>query len=421
MAWRRAAGHDTLPVMRLIHTADWHIGQELHGFSRRTEHEAFLDWLARQCCALAPDALLIAGDVFHHANPTNEAMDLFARFTERVLVASPALKIVAVAGNHDSPARFDALRPLVRAGVHLIGAVPRRGEAIDTAAMIVRAGDGAILAVPYLRLSDLPRGAPDDSPADRVRAFYESAWVSARAVVGASPCVVSGHLTVMGADESDSERPILIGGEHAVAPSIFPPDAAYVALGHLHRAQAFDGGRIRYAGSPFPLSAAERSYKHRVVLVDVTAGGAITTADLMVPRTVEHLRVPADGAVAPKDALALLAQTAAGLGLDASTPVEQRPFVEVQLRLAAPQPMVASQLAHDAAQSRLPVRIVRVNIAYDAGGTAAVAAGGTEAGLTAAPTPELLFAGAFALAHGGQSPSAAHMAAFRHACEGIET
>ena len=107
--------------MRIIHTADWHIGQELLGFSRRYEHECFLNWLIEQCRQHRPDALLIAGDVFHHANPSSEALELFSRFTERALAVLPSLLILAVAGNHDFPTRFDALVPIVRTGVRLLG------------------------------------------------------------------------------------------------------------------------------------------------------------------------------------------------------------------------------------------------------------------------------------------------------------
>ena len=404
--------------MRLIHTADWHIGQELHGFSRRYEHEAFLDWLYGQCRTLAPDALLIAGDVFHHANPANDAIEVFARFTERVLLAMPGLKIVAVAGNHDSPARFDALRPIVRTGVHLIGAVPRLGEDYDIARMLVGAGDGAILAVPYLRLSDLQRGLPEDSPADRVRAFYGACWAQAGRFLRGAPCVVTGHLHVTGGVESESERPILVGGEHAVPVDIFPADAAYVALGHLHCAQSFAGGRIQYSGSPLPLSAAERTYKHQIVLLDVAKDGQTKATGIPVPRAVPHLRVPEKGAVEPAQALDLLEWTADELELPGGLPVEQRPFVEVHLKLAAPMPMAASQLAQDLARSKLPLRLVKVCVDLD--GASDLAREAAARATNSKPTPSALFAQAFAMTHGGVEPGEPHRAAFLEACEGID-
>jgi DNA repair protein SbcD/Mre11 len=403
--------------MRIIHTADWHIGQELHGFSRRFEHEAFLDWLHGQCVTLAPDALLIAGDVFHHANPTNDAIEIFARFTERVLQGMPALKIVAVAGNHDSPARFDALCPLVRAGVHLIGAVPRLGEAYDVARMIVEAGDGAILAVPYLRLSDLPRGALDDSPADKVREFYAACWAQAARILRGRPCVMTGHLHVAGGAECDSERPILVGGEHAVAADIFPAGASYVALGHLHCAQSFDGGRVQYSGSPLPLSATERGYQHQVVLLDIGTTGEVVASAVPVPRAVAHLRVPETGAVEPAHALAMLEWTADKLDLPRGLPVEQRPFVEVHLKLAAPAPMAASLLAQDLALSKLPLRLVKVEVHMTAVPAAAV---GAACVTSRAPAPATLFAHAFAQAHNGQPPGEPHRSAFLAAWEGLD-
>ena len=426
MAWGSLVGH-VVPgsdsgdcrVMRIIHTADWHIGQQLHGFSRHREHAAFLSWLHDQCVALKPDALVIAGDVFHHANPASDAVEVFARATERLLDAMPGLKIVATAGNHDSPARFDALRPLVRTGVHLTGSVPRTGFAYDAAPLLVHAGDGAILAMPFLRLSDLPpQAGQGESAADRVRACYAACWAEAQALLNGRPCIVTGHLHVTGGVESESERPILVGGEQAVPADIFPAGAAYVALGHLHCAQSFDDGRIRYSGSPFPLSAAERTYTHRIVLVDIADDGTRTTADIAIPRTVAHLRIPAKGAVEPKAALALIAQTVADLGLTADTAVEQRPFVEVCLKLAGPKPMAASQLTQDVAQAGLPVRIVKV--ATQVEGLSIVTSPAERTGGSATVTPLELYGEAFAAAFDGAVPSKAHRAAFLEVYQGLE-
>ena len=150
---------------------------------------------------------------------------------------------------------------------------------------------GYILAIPYLRPADLPidvltKEDGGSSPLVRgIRQLYRGAIKEARARIGDLPLVVTGHLHVKGASvsESLSERRIVIGGEHAIPPDIFGAGADYVALGHLHRAQSFAGqgqktkkantnqkGIVRYAGSPLPLSAVERSYQHGVSLVDLT-------------------------------------------------------------------------------------------------------------------------------------------------------
>ncbi len=111
--------------MRVIHTADWHLGQELRGFSRGAEQARFLDWMVVQCRSREADALVVAGDVFDQANPAAEALGLFFRFAERLRREAPGTTLVAVAGNHDGATRFDALAPALREGMRLVGAVPR--------------------------------------------------------------------------------------------------------------------------------------------------------------------------------------------------------------------------------------------------------------------------------------------------------
>jgi DNA repair protein SbcD/Mre11 len=400
--------------MRIIHTADWHIGQQLHGFSRCREHESFLVWLHEQCMEHRPDGLVIAGDVFHHTNPTNDAIEIFARFTERLLTALPSVKVIAVAGNHDSAGRFDALRPLMRDGVHLTGSLGRVGDAYEVASMLINVGDGAVLAMPYLRLCDLPPGDGDTTPADRVRACYARCWKEAEQLLNGASCVLTGHLHVAGGIESESERPILIGGEHAVPLDIFPAGPAYVALGHLHCAQQFADGRVRYSGSPIPLSATERSYNHRVILLDVAYDGLVTSHDIFVPRSVAHLRVPAHGAVAPTAALALIAELTEGI--DTPDDGGEGPFLEVHLQLSAPQPMAASKLSQEIAAAKLPVRIVKVVLHHDAVTRPHEALERTSP--ITGNSPQTLFIESFEVAHHGQLPNEAHRAAFLEAWQG---
>ena len=90
-------------MLRLLHTADWHLGQCLHELPREQEHAAFLDWLVEQLHQV--DALLIAGDVFETANPPASAMRQWFEFLARARQRAPALDIVAIGGNHDSAAR----------------------------------------------------------------------------------------------------------------------------------------------------------------------------------------------------------------------------------------------------------------------------------------------------------------------------
>jgi len=400
--------------MRIIHTADWHLGQELRGFSRGAEQERFLDWMVAQCRAREADALVVAGDVFDQANPAAEALRLFFRFAESLRRESPGTTLVAVAGNHDGATRFDALAPALRDGMRLVGAVPR--DAAGRAGLLVPAGDGHVLAAPYFRLADLPPGPGLDEAGARAAALYRELWEASPR--GRGPCVLTGHLALQGGLASpESERAIFIGGEQAASPAIFPEEASYVALGHLHRAQAFSGGRVRYSGSPLPMSAAERGYGHRILVVDAHADGRIEVEDVKVPLPVPLLLLPAAGGIAPADAVEALRLRLDGLA-DASTPRELQPMVEIRLALDGLRPAAAAQLREDIARSGLPARVLEVSVlrTRDDCGADAPPAGDSPA--AARPSTQELFRLAFRERH-GTDPGATHLAAFAEAHDAL--
>ncbi|MCF5104301.1 exonuclease subunit SbcD, partial [Pseudomonas proteolytica] len=100
--------------MRLFHTSDWHLGQNLHGQERDFEHACFLDWLLGQLKLHGPDALLIAGDIFDTVNPPLKAQERLYDFIISAHEQNPTLTIVMIAGNHDSGSRIELPAPLMR-------------------------------------------------------------------------------------------------------------------------------------------------------------------------------------------------------------------------------------------------------------------------------------------------------------------
>ena len=102
-------------MIRILHTADWHLGQTFFGYDRTGEHEVFLNWLAEEIRQKEIDALIIAGDVFDVSNPSAASQSMYYQFIYRVTVENPNLQIVIVAGNHDSAARLEAPLPLLQA------------------------------------------------------------------------------------------------------------------------------------------------------------------------------------------------------------------------------------------------------------------------------------------------------------------
>ena len=355
--------------MRLLHTSDWHLGQTLHNYERTYEHQCFLDWLLATIVAEDIDALLIAGDVFDSANPSASAQKQLYRFLQQARMRAPALDIVVIAGNHDSPGRLEAPGPLLEAhGTTVIGHVLKNAELeIDLERHLVPLHDktGAVqawcLAIPFLRPGDVPRlppvegeqGAPDPYLAG-IGLLYRQAFELAAARRQSGQAIVAmGHCHMVdGTASLDSERRIVIGGTEALPASIFDPAIAYAALGHLHLAQRVgQKEHLRYSGSPLPLSFAEVGYQHQVLRIDLADGAAAVTP-LMVPRAVQLLRVPPTPAPL-EDALAALAALEV-----AELPLHQQPFLEVRVLLDAPEPGLRGRI--EAAISGKPVRLAKI-------------------------------------------------------------
>lgn len=407
-------------MIRILHTADWHLGQTLMGWSREHEHERALASLIDIAVARDVDALIIAGDVFDTQNPSARAEELLYRTLVELRRRLPRLTTILTAGNHDPAGHLEARRPLCDAlGIQAIGTVKRRDGGLDLDRHLVplrdRAGDLAahVLVLPYLGPASLPpidrRSEEPGSPVVRaVRTFHEEAFAAARARVGATPLVVTGHLAVGGALESEgAERRILIGGEHAVPTDLFPADLAYVALGHLHRPQAMGRETLRYSGSLFPLSATERDYEHGVSLVTLD-GAAVTVEHVPLPRPVRFLRLPATGALALDE----IEPAIAALALSPDLAPEERPYVQLAIRLDGPAPGLKADL--DRIAGAFPLRLVGHTIERPQAEEAAVA---TEVFIDLADRdPQDLFRLAFVRRH-GVDPDEVHLDAFARVLE----
>lgn len=355
--------------MRLLHTSDWHLGQTLHNFDRTYEHACFLEWLVETLAAESIDVLLIAGDIFDNANPSAAAHRQLYRFLQQARSRVPHLQVVVIAGNHDSPGRLEAPTPLLEAhGTIVVGNVARTQDGgIDLERLLVplRGRDGKVeawcLAVPFLRPGDVPRALLDDADAGLdpylhgTALLYRQAFALAQSrCTGSEAIIAMGHCHMVGGESShDSERRIVIGGTEALPASMFDPQVAYVALGHLHLAQRVGGHEHRrYCGSPLPLSFSEVGYQHQVLRIELDGPHTRSVTPLHVPRAVQLLRVPAqpaplDEVLAALEALAL-----------PDAPLHQQPFLEVRVLLEGPEPGLRSRI--EAALNGKPVRLAKI-------------------------------------------------------------
>lgn len=293
--------------MRILHTADWHIGQRLHERQRTDEHEQFLDWLLKTIQEYQVELLLVSGDIFDTALPSSESTNLYYRFLYRLFSETDAYTVIT-AGNHDSPRHLEAPREFLEMGrIYVVGTADEPTKCVVT--LPRENPQVAVAAVPFLSESDL-RHLSYETEADRneryrerFKAFYADC-VSLMPVE--LPKILMGHLFVQGGQVGDSERNVQIGGATATHISDFPEDVSYVALGHLHRPQTIKGTDypVRYSGSPIPLRFNETDYRKVVYLLELSDDGVlIRDEEIEIPIFKELCTVEGDEASVSSDAM----------------------------------------------------------------------------------------------------------------------
>nr|WP_298412876.1 exonuclease SbcCD subunit D C-terminal domain-containing protein [uncultured Halomonas sp.] len=358
--------------MKFFHTADWHLGQTFHGQERHVEHRAFLDWLLETLATRQPNALLIAGDIFDVVNPSLRAQELFYDFIVRAHERLPQLEIVMIAGNHDSGNRIELPAPLMqRLNAHARGRVQWRDDGqLDAERLLIPLHDDQgetrawCLALPFLRPAEVTgRGGINTSGTEAnaqgndyvsgISRVHEQLIEAARKQRSPGQALVAmSHAHLRGAAVSeDSERPIVIGGEESISATLFPEDIAYVALGHLHRAQRVGEERIRYSGSPLPMDFSEAAYPHQVLEVTLEGERLAGIEALPVPRPVAMQRL------GPAPLKAIEAELAA-LDHNPALPQERWPWLEVSVMLDAPMPDLRARV--EAALDGKALRLLRL-------------------------------------------------------------
>ena len=282
--------------MRVLHTSDWHLGVTMKRQSCHREQAAFLDWLLEQIDAFGVQVLVVAGDVFHQATPSNRAQELYFRFLARCFTQTGLLKAVVVAGNHDSPSGLEAPRSLLdELDIHVVGGrtvadktrrdwlVPIEGESGEV--------EFVVCAVPYISEARLGIGhrleegetSLQQRSHDAFRELYSDLAEEARQRWPEARLIATGHLTCFGEGKKpqpgDYHTPLhrsgpadgsyTIGTIGAFPPDVFDDAFEYVALGHIHRCfPPADGDRrIWYSGTPVPTSRKELSTR-RIIIAD---------------------------------------------------------------------------------------------------------------------------------------------------------
>jgi len=336
--------------MKIIHTADWHLGNVFHGHSRGEEHRYFLSWLVSVIKERQPDVLIVAGDVFDTPNPSAEAEELYYNFLTEAQQALPDLQMVITAGNHDSAGRLDAPASLLRHHqIYVRGAVPLTEKGLPDFNQLIlplaprgrEEAESVVFAVPYLRGADYPLGL---SPEEGLSYYYKELHTCLRkSAFRGLPIIAVSHFYARGASiaAEHSER-LIIGGQEQVDAAVVGKGVAYTALGHLHRAQQVAGnGNTFYSGSALPMSFSERTYQHGVNFIELTDGEAKVERIAYTPLR-RLISIPAQGEAIPAaglpDALASLPARSEKI------PEATWPYLEIRVLEKQPEPELIHQV-----------------------------------------------------------------------------
>ena len=262
--------------MKILHTADWHVGKTLRGRSRADEHGAVLDEIVGIAEREAVDLVLVAGDQFDRAVPSPESEEIV--YDALLRLARTGARVVVIAGNHDSPRRLAAVGPLLDLANIVSAARVARPDAGGVVRVDTRSGETACIALfPFqskrgiVTAEALMGGDPDDHQKEYSARCRKIADVLCEGFSADTVNLVVAHLTVVGAATGGGERGAHIF-DYYVPADIFPTNAHYVALGHIHKPQKIAGKcPIWYAGAPFPLDFGETDQDNSVLLVEVEA------------------------------------------------------------------------------------------------------------------------------------------------------
>ena len=278
--------------LKILHTADWHLGKKLDFFSRIEEQKQVLNEICEIADNQDVDVVIIAGDLFDTFNPPVEAIDLFYSTLKR-LSENGQRPVIAIAGNHDSPDRIDVPNPLaIECGIIFIG-YPNaivNPIAIENGFSITRTDAGffeiqlpkfdfplRIIATPYANEMRLKQYLGSENREDQLNAVLKETWTS----LADQYCdeqgvnILTSHLYMLKRggvvlEEPDGEKPIMVGNAEVIYTDCIPPQIQYTALGHLHRYQNINSKEkpVVYSSSPLCYSFSEAGQQKKVAIIE---------------------------------------------------------------------------------------------------------------------------------------------------------
>ena len=277
--------------MKILHTADWHLGHRLHDQSQIEEQILFLSWIKGYIIDKKIDMLLISGDVFDTGSPSNQSLEMYYSFLVK-LKATNCKSIIITGGNHDSPGTLNAPKHILDAlSIKVVG---KATENIKDEVFEIELNNEKVIiaAIPYLRDGDIRRAVAGESFEELTDKYktalihhYEAASKQCKLInTTEAPVIGMGHLFAIGGSVSDSEQNIYVGTLGHIGAEDFPTYFDYIALGHLHRPQIVgENDKVRYSGSPNILSFSEINYDKKILVLKLENNKISEIKDTVIP------------------------------------------------------------------------------------------------------------------------------------------
>lgn len=297
--------------MKILHTSDWHIGSTFYGKKRYQEYTNFFAWLHNFIQENQIDILLVSGDIFDTALPSNTAQEQYYSFLIGLQKTS-CKHVIITAGNHDSPSFLTAPKNLLKSlNIHVIGTISQfadKNSSEEIIAIHEKNEEIIILAVPFLRERDLQTISITDDYDTRaekivhaIKNYYAKLTQIALEIKSPKGLLFAmGHLYVADSKlEEEGERELYIGSLAQISAAVFPKEIDYVALGHIHSAQKIaNSEHIRYCGSPLAMSFSEKSSAKKMILLET--GDRLKIKEVHIPEFQKTLKISGDLAAIQK-------------------------------------------------------------------------------------------------------------------------
>lgn len=257
--------------MKIIHTADWHIGKNLNDYSQLSDQEYYFDKFIEKLSEIRPDLLLICGDIYDRSVPSAEAVSLLNSILKRI-VLEMKIKTVIIAGNHDSKERLSFLSELLEdSGLYVVGNLNKEIKKISVL-------EADVYPVPYLEPHNVKNLYPEESFKTHNEAFSFYFEKGCPALDKSRFNIAMAHGTFIKSEDSD----INVGGSDIVDGSVFS-EFNYTALGHIHTRKGTGYKDVFYSGSPLKYSVDEANQKKSFSLITVNGDLSYRLEEIVIP------------------------------------------------------------------------------------------------------------------------------------------